>query len=183
MELVVVVNEESGKAKQGTSTFIIRLLVEHYKDKIIEKFGEEDYKELHEKYSKDILTQKKEKLEDEEAKQVKAEEKLRQRAKILELKERELAIREANTGLRSYKEERVKVSREEKEKQAHNLHIRRHDPEVKRLLTKKRDLEGSIEWAKDAHKDDKERRERTIEHCKQQIAEVEAKLKEKGYRL
>ena len=124
LELLVIINEKSGKAKQGSSTFIMRLLIDLHRDKIIEKFGEEVYRELREKYSKDILTQKKEKLEDEEAKQAKAEEKLRQRAKALELKARELAIREANTGIRTDKFFRAK---EEKEAQIEVLKTKRKE--------------------------------------------------------
>lgn len=86
--------ELCGKALQGHSTFILKILLERFQKEFIEAWGKEAYEEYHKQLSKTIDVQQKEKLEKEKQKQAIREEKLRLKRKSLQLKEKELAIRE-----------------------------------------------------------------------------------------
>lgn len=105
LELLTVLNEESGKGKQMISSYCIRSLIEKHREQIVSKFGEDFYEQLIFDFSKDVVTQKSEKIEREKRKVAEREEKLALRKKALAIKEKELEIREGNREQRDQKRE------------------------------------------------------------------------------
>jgi len=99
-EIEVILNENSGKCSQKRATFVQKLMVEHFKDEIVKRFGRDTYDKLHKKYSLTAFEQKKAKAEREAKKLKKAEEKLRIQKERLKLKREELKIRKENTAIR-----------------------------------------------------------------------------------
>lgn len=140
--------ELSGKALQGHSTFILRILLEKFKKEYIEAWGIESYDEYHKQLSKTIDVQQKEKLEKAKQKQAKLEEKLKLKRKSLELKEKELAIREENKELRNPKTQlkqdikRYEGLLEKATKEGNQLGIRKWKPLLEQAKHNLQILEG-----------------------------------------
>ena len=104
-EIEVILNENSGKCSQKRATFIQKLMVEHYRDDIIRRFGSDTYDRLHKKYSMTAFEQKKAKAEREAKKLKQKEEKLRLQKERLKLKREELKIRKENSAIRGDEKE------------------------------------------------------------------------------
>lgn len=125
-ELLTLINEDSGKCDQLSSTFILKQLVILYKDKLISRYGKEVYDELLKKYNMTAIEQKKAKLEKEKQKQAIREEKLKLRRKSLELKEKELAIREENKEVREFKTIELPKTELENRLKGEESHLEEH---------------------------------------------------------
>jgi len=126
-ELGMIIQGHASKDKQGTATYVLKLLLEKYKDEFIKMWGKGKYDELLKKYSKDIVTQKQERLLLERTKQD-------ARKKRLELKERELNIREGNLGIRNDRSSAMKQERTKEERTIERKKLESEQREIYRSL-------------------------------------------------
>mgnify|MGYP001095362561 CR=1 FL=1 len=92
--LGMILQEQASKHKQGISTYVMKLLLEHFKAEFIEKWSLEEYEGYHKILSMTVIEQKQAKSKAEKQKKA-------QREKRFRLKERELEIREKNLGIRT----------------------------------------------------------------------------------
>ena len=99
-QLGMIIQEHASKNKQGISTYIMKTLLEHFRDEFIEKWSKEEYDAYHYLLSATLDEQMKVKEEKKREKARKEREKNERQRKALELKEKELAIREMNIGTR-----------------------------------------------------------------------------------
>ena len=95
-----IMQEEASKNKQGISTYLMKVLLEHFKEEFIKKWGKEEYDNYHNDLSLTIIEQTSLKQQKEREKKAKEQEKIERQIKALELKKEELAIRNRNLNSR-----------------------------------------------------------------------------------
>lgn len=120
LELQILIQEDMAKNKQFIGTSVLRALTEYYKDRLTP----EEYQDLITRYSMTAKQQKAKKQRKKKEREVKAKKRLKQRDRALDLKERELRIREANTGIR---EDKHSEAKETKQAQIERLRAKRKE--------------------------------------------------------
>jgi len=88
-----ILQEQASKNRQGISTYLMKLLLEHFKDKFIEKWNLEEYEDYHKTLTLTIIEQAK-------LKRQKEQEKSEKRKEGFDLRERKLRMQLERTKLK-----------------------------------------------------------------------------------
>jgi regulator of protease activity HflC (stomatin/prohibitin superfamily) len=150
-KLGMIIQAHAKEAKQGTATFITRLIMETYKEEYIKMWGQEDFDAYMKELTLDIDIQQKQKLEKEKAKQTAREDRLALKRKALDLKERELEIRSNNTEIRE-----APIKAEEERKRILEEKQKPKEPNPNQLILKEV-LEKGVEAKKKAEEEAKKK--------------------------
>ena len=104
-ELGMILQGKAEKDKQGISTYVLKILLEHFKNEFIEKWSLKEYETYHKHLSLTIIEQNKLKAEKEKEKKAREKERIKMQKEALEIKRKEILIREQNLERRGEKQD------------------------------------------------------------------------------